>query len=114
MSRLLTGFKAHLWQRLSALWLLLYFPLAIGYVATQALTTYAQLVTVLAQPVFWVATLISFVLIAVHAWVGARDVILDYVPRARVAVSLVALGGLLVIWLGTAMYAWLTVLYQAI
>ncbi|MDR9498827.1 MAG: succinate dehydrogenase, hydrophobic membrane anchor protein [Hydrogenovibrio sp.] len=113
MSRLLTGLKAHLWQRLSALWLLVYFPLAGLYLANQTITHHAQLMIVLAQPLFWVTTLITLGLIAVHAWVGVRDILLDYLPRPRVGAALLALGTGLGVWLGFAIYTAWSVLVQA-
>lgn len=113
MSRLLTGLKAHLWQRLSAFWLLVYFPLAGLYLANQTITHHAQLMAALAQPLFWVTTLITLGLIAVHAWVGVRDILLDYLPRSSVGVALLALGTGLGVWLGFAIYTAWSVLVQA-
>jgi succinate dehydrogenase / fumarate reductase membrane anchor subunit len=112
MSRLLTGLKAHLWQRFSAIWLLVYFPLSGLYLANQTITSHAQLMVVLAQPLFWVTTLITLAMIAVHAWVGVRDIFLDYLSRSNVGMALMALGIGLGVWFGFALYAAGTVLAQ--
>ena len=92
--RLLGGLRAWTWQRVSALYLLGFgLVLAIRLVATP-LADYAQWHAFWTAPPMATATLLAVVSLAVHAWVGGRDVILDYVrPRGArpVALALLAL-----------------------
>ncbi len=85
----LSGRKAHIWQRLSALYLLIYAPI-LAIVTTQLpdsislkLLAY-QLNQLPFSGLFELASLIAIVLLLVHAWVGVRDIIIDYVPRKKV------------------------------
>ncbi len=88
-SSALSGRKAHIWQRISAIYLLFYAPF-LAIVITQLpdsvslkLLAY-QLSTLPFSALFEVATLIAVLLLLVHAWVGVRDIIIDYVPRKKV------------------------------
>ncbi|KUJ72568.1 hypothetical protein AVO41_01815 [Thiomicrospira sp. WB1] len=109
----MTGFRAHLWQRVSAVWLLVYVPLAVAYLAFQPVSSHAALMGVLSQPLFWVASVLTIGLLAVHAWVGVRDAILDYAPRPRVGLWLMALATMLAFWVGFALYAAWRILVEA-
>lgn len=85
----LSGRKAHIWQRLSAIYLLFYSPF-LALVITQlpesaSLKVLAYNLSHLPYGgVFELATLIAVLLLLVHAWVGVRDIIIDYAPRASV------------------------------
>ncbi len=88
-SSVLSGRKAHIWQRISAIYLLFYVPF-LAIVITQLpdsvslkLLAY-QLNALPFSTLFEVATLAAVLLVLVHAWVGVRDIIIDYVPREKV------------------------------
>ncbi len=100
MSGILTGLKAHLWQRISAFYLLVYFPLAAWYLSQQSFATLVEFKQAVFAVEFWVMTLLALLLLLVHAWVGMRDVLMDYLPRKAVLSGLSVLGlGLMVILL---------------
>lgn len=88
-SSALSGRKAHVWQRISAIYLLFYTPfLAIVITllpdsVSLKLLAY-QLNTLPFSTLFEVASLVAVLLLLVHAWVGVRDIIIDYVPREKV------------------------------
>jgi len=94
----LSGLGAWLLQRLSAVYLLI-FPVLffLEYRQVEG-KDHAALVATLARP--WIALaagLCAFSLLT-HAWVGMRDVVLDYVrPAALRLVLLVVLGGWLLV-----------------
>jgi len=100
MSGLLTGLKAHLWQRISAIYLLLYFPLAAWYLNQHSFATLQAFKQAVLAGEFWMITLLALLLILVHAWVGMRDILIDYLPRKIVLVGLRVLGlGLMLVLL---------------
>jgi len=85
----LSGRKAHIWQRLSAIYILLYTPfLAIVITQLPASASLKVLAYNLSNlpysTLFEFSSLLALVLLLVHAWVGMRDIIIDYAPRARV------------------------------
>ncbi|VAW44481.1 hypothetical protein MNBD_GAMMA03-1897 [hydrothermal vent metagenome] len=103
-SETLSGRKAHIWQRLSAIYLLFYTPF-LAIIITQLpnsvsleLLTY-QLANQPFSRLFEVATIIAILLLVVHAWVGVRDIIIDYVPRAKVNLWLTLYHSILILLL---------------
>ncbi|MDG6773102.1 succinate dehydrogenase, hydrophobic membrane anchor protein [Thiomicrorhabdus sp. ZW0627] len=94
----LSGSKAHLWQRLSALYLLFYLPL----LAWQSLTMPYQenlqvLFGTLIQPQYLVPSLIAIFFTGIHTWIGLRDILIDYTPNNRTLYWLWGLRWLLIL-----------------
>ncbi len=93
MNTYLSGLPAWLVQRLSALYMALYLPLAVILLYSAAPLDYPQWRAFFAEG--WVAAPsgLFFIALSLHAWVGMRDVILDYLgfsPQLRLlALSLV-------------------------
>lgn len=83
----LSGIKAHIWQRISAAYLLLFFPYLYWQISqisekqVLSLSNWAQQVF---TPFFSVISFIAIALVFIHVWVGIRDIIIDYIPRERV------------------------------
>lgn len=98
--KILSGAKAHLWQRISAFYLLFYFPFAVGYLWQGQFNDYAQFQSALLSPLFALPSLLAFALLMSHIWVGIRDVMMDYLPRKWVIPSLVIFGTL---WLAAVL-----------
>lgn len=103
MSRRVQGLRSWLWQRISALYLLVY----VLYVSVSLLlnrpgdySSWNQWVT---GPASSIALFTFFLMLTIHAWVGIRDVVMDYIhPLAGRAIVLMLVGlGLLfcLIWL---------------
>ncbi len=110
----LSGKKAHVWQRVSALYLLMYVPFLAWTILQQPKfhTLYA-LVHNLAEPIFSIASLIALGLIMVHAWVGVRDIMIDYVPRKNLALWLTIYHSLLALLLINSVWL-LVVLFSTV
>ncbi|MEA3405011.1 MAG: succinate dehydrogenase, hydrophobic membrane anchor protein [Pseudomonadota bacterium] len=88
----LSGKQAHIWQRLSALYLLIYLPyLAWITLSFPQQADLSSLTANLLSPYYLLPSLIAIVLVLIHSWVGLRDILIDYTPRAR---SLLWLWGL--------------------
>lgn len=77
--RLFSGQRAFLLQRLSALVLLAYVAAAALRLAFGPAPSFANWQAWSAQPLGSVVLLVLAGALIVHAWVGVRDVVLDYV-----------------------------------
>ena len=102
--RIFSGQRAFVLQRISALELLAYLTATALRLATGPEVTFVQWRTWIAQPLAASALLLVAAALFLHAWVGIRDVVLDYVqPLAlRLTVMTLAAAGLLVLaaWTG--------------
>lgn len=90
--KLLSGSQAHLWQRLSAFYLLFYFPYMAFFLFQTSFSTYHEMQLALLKPAVVLPSLLAFLLMMIHLWIGLRDVILDYFPRTWVLPGLAILG----------------------
>lgn len=90
---LLDGLRAWTLQRASALYLLVFgIVLTLRMVAAPP-ASHAAWVALWGEPAMAAGALLAFASVCLHAWVGARDVILDYVRPAGarpIALGLVA------------------------
>ncbi len=82
MSFRLSGFRAWMWQRFSAVYLLLFIIYVLAVFSLQPPHSHAELVAWLGSLPVWIACLLFVPALLLHAWIGVRDVILDYVPSA--------------------------------
>ncbi len=95
MSRKASGLKAWVLQRATAIYVGLFALYLLLVMLFSAPADYPAWRDWFADPLMGIATLVFVVAILLHAWVGIRDVVLDYVwnTPARVTVlALVALG----------------------
>lgn len=92
MNTVLSGLRAWTWQRISAVGLALYLVWAIAVLASGP--THDELRALLGSPLAFAATGLFFVLLIVHAWVGIRDVVLDYVHPFALRIAVLILLGL--------------------
>lgn len=94
MNRRAQGLRAWLWQRLSAVYMLAYLVYAgisLGYHPPQS---YPEWRGWMADPLAGLATALFFAALLLHAWVGTRDVIIDYVGALAARLALLTLAGL--------------------
>ncbi|QKI89086.1 succinate dehydrogenase, hydrophobic membrane anchor protein [Thiomicrorhabdus xiamenensis] len=86
----LTGSKAHLWQRISAIYLLLYIPLMALYIAFLPETNSLENIVgnLLYYCFFGYLSIVAYLLLLVHVWIGGRDILIDYIPRNRLTLWL--------------------------
>lgn len=79
----LSGKQAHIWQRLSALYLLIYLPYLAWIIVTLTPASDLSALSVhLLSPAYLLPSLVAIVLVLIHSWVGLRDILIDYTPRA--------------------------------
>lgn len=103
--RLFCGQRAFVAQRLSALVLLAYLAAAALRLAIGPPATFAQWQAWSARPLAAAALLLLAAAMLLHAWVGIRDVVLDYVhPLAlRLALLGTAAAGLFALGMWTVL-----------
>ena len=94
MSRQASGLRAWALQRISAAYLGLYIIYLIGLFLFAPPTDVVAWRGWIADPVHGVGLSLFFVALLIHAWVGFRDVLIDYVQPFLTRVSLLTLLGI--------------------
>ncbi|PLY45384.1 succinate dehydrogenase, hydrophobic membrane anchor protein [Janthinobacterium sp. ROICE36] len=100
MRRAVSGLRAWLVQRVSAVYMLLFLVFVLAYFLLDLPRSYLAWHTWIAHPVVSSAAFVFFAALLAHMWVGLRDVILDYVKPLAVRVGALALLALGLIGLG--------------
>lgn len=103
MRRTLTGLDAWLVQRLTAVYLLVFIVFLCAHLLFDPPSSFEQWRNWVHTPVVNTAALLFFAAILLHAWIGLRDVILDYIHPAAARVTALALLGVGI----AAMAAWM-------
>lgn len=88
--RVFLGQRAWLLQRASALVLLLFLALGAALLLVGPGLTYARWYALATSPVGAVVIVLLFAALALHGWIGARDIVLDYVHSLPVRLSVLA------------------------
>lgn len=84
---LLSGQRAWLLQRITALYAGLYVFLAVAVLLARPPADHAAWLALVTHPIVGLATAAFVVLLLLHAWVGLRDVFLDYLRSFVVRLS---------------------------
>lgn len=97
-----SGLRSWMIQRLSAVYLAVFLPLALAVVVLNPPSSFQQWHDLLSHPLVNSATGLFFLALLLHAWVGLRDVILDYVKPFSFRLVILMLIGL--VWLGMGLW----------
>jgi succinate dehydrogenase / fumarate reductase membrane anchor subunit len=97
MSRRASGLKAWFLQRASAIYLLLFILYALLHLITNAPADHLAWKHWVAQPWVGLGLLLFFTSLLIHAWVGIRDVLIDYVHPTAIRISLLSVIGFVLI-----------------
>jgi len=108
MSRKAHGLRAWLWQRISAVYLVIYVAVLGLYALWHPPVDYAEWRGWMSNAAISIATGLFFGALLIHAWVGSRDVIMDYVPTFSIRIALLGVIGAMLA--GSGLWA-LRVLY---
>ena len=100
MSYKASGLRAWVVQRITAIYVGLMFVYLLGKFMFAAPTTAAEFQGWATGPVVSVALLLLVAAILVHAWVGVRDILIDYVWATSLRVTLLSLLALFLIACG--------------
>lgn len=97
-----TGLGAWWWQRLSALYIGTFLTASLAWLALDPPAGYAQWRIWLAHDGIRMALVVFVAAVAIHAYIGVRDIMLDYVPEGALR------GTALILWVlaVTAFVAW--------
>jgi succinate dehydrogenase / fumarate reductase membrane anchor subunit len=95
MSRQTLALRGWLIQRMSAVYLAGFTVYLVIHFLIQSGGDYTEWRAWLAQPAVALAGSGFFVALALHGWVGVRDIILDYIPSLGLRLSLLAASGVL-------------------
>ncbi|MGD2118828.1 MAG: succinate dehydrogenase, hydrophobic membrane anchor protein [Chromatiales bacterium] len=101
MSRMASGFKAWLVQRITAVYLGLFSIYLLWHFLFDAPGNLADWKGWLLQTPVLISLLVLLLFTLVHAWIGVRDVFIDYVPHTGLRLTLLSLTALLLIFCGT-------------
>jgi len=97
MSRAAQGLRAWLLQRFTAIYLGIYLLATLGYIVWHGPFSYPQWRAWLAHPGMGVATVLFAIAVLLHAWVGVRDVLIDYIHAVWLRLSLMAVTALVLL-----------------
>ena len=97
MTRAAQGLRAWLLQRFTAIYLGAYLLYALARAALGEPLDYARWRAWFADPWMSVSTALFGLALLVHAWVGIRDVLIDYVHPVALRLMLMAMTGLLLL-----------------
>jgi succinate dehydrogenase / fumarate reductase membrane anchor subunit len=100
MSRKASGLKAWAIQRLTAIYIGLFSIYLLLVLLFAAPDGYREWQGWIGGPVVSVAMLLFVVSVLMHAWIGVRDVLIDYVHPIAIRASLLGLVALTLIALG--------------
>jgi succinate dehydrogenase / fumarate reductase membrane anchor subunit len=93
MKKTASGLRAWLVQRVSAVYMLLYMTFFLAHFIVDPPHSYTAWHGWMTSSIVSIATAVFFAALLAHAWVGVRDVIMDYIHPVAVRVCLLALLG---------------------
>lgn len=103
MSRQVQGLRPWVWQRISALYLALFLLYFVTSIILISHFDYHSWIAWVGHPLNSILIYIGFLMLFMHAWVGIKDVIMDYIhPLVIRSLALMLIGlGLLacLVWL---------------
>ncbi|HEY6830819.1 MAG TPA: succinate dehydrogenase, hydrophobic membrane anchor protein [Gemmatimonadaceae bacterium] len=88
-----TGLRAWLVQRVSAVYMFLFIVFFVAHFAVDSPQSYPGWHAWITSSAMTIATTAFFAALLAHAWVGLRDVLMDYVQAMAVRVALLGLVG---------------------
>lgn len=102
MSRPLSGLRAWLMQRISALYLMVFTVYLLLHFLLSPPADHAEWMTWFNAPLVTTGWAMFFVALLIHSWVGVRDIVLDYVHP--IGLRLTALTVIGVALMGTGLW----------
>ncbi len=91
MSRRASGLKAWIAQHITAVYMLLYTIIGGFCIIVQQPVTYSVWKGWITQPLPSLGLLLFFMALLLHAWVGVRNVLIDYIKPVSLRIFLLSL-----------------------
>lgn len=82
------GWKDWLIQRITAVIMLVFSVLIIGFFLVHGKVSFAEWKQLFASPIMRILTLLFFLSVFYHAWIGIRDVLMDYIKPVSIRLTL--------------------------
>lgn len=96
----MAGIQAWILQRISAVYLGLFCPLALVYLLLSPPADYPAWLATVSNPWVYAAILLCVLALLVHTWVGVRNVVIDYVKPFGLRLLVLLLLGVALILAG--------------
>ena len=93
VKKAVTGLRAWLMQRLTAVYIFLFIVFLLFHFRVDPPASYVAWHDWMRTPGVSIATVVFFAALLLHAWVGVRDVVMDYVHPLALRVSALTLLG---------------------
>lgn len=90
MKKALSGLRAWIVQRFTAVYMLLFCVFVLFHFAFDAPHSYADWHEWVSTPLVLITTALFFLALLVHTWVGLRDVVMDYVNPLPLRITVLA------------------------
>ena len=104
------GMRAWLLQRLTAVYIAVYILSAIVWVIYNFPVNHESWLAGLSHPVMLITTVLFYLSIFIHAWVGMRDILLDYIkPNGLRFLMLMSVAFFLIV-----MTVWLLIIFVSL
>lgn len=100
MNKALSGLRAWMVQRFTAVYMLLFLVFMLLHFAFDRPRSHAEWEHWIGAPFVLVPTALFFAALLLHAWVGLRDVLMDYVRVLPIRVALLASLAFVLVGLG--------------
>ena len=97
MSRRASGLRAWFLQRATAIYLILFTLYLMQHLIFSAPADHAAWQAWVAHPLVSLAALLFFASLLLHAWVGIRDVVIDYVHPTGIRVTVLTVIGFVLV-----------------
>ena len=78
------GMRAWLLQRLTAVYIAIYSLSLIVWLTFNSAINFDMWFSLFSQPIILVATILFYLSLFIHAWVGVRDILVDYAKPSSV------------------------------
>ncbi len=101
MRKAVTGLRAWLVQRMSAVYMLFFIIFLLTHFILDPPKSYSVWRGWMLSPGISISSSVFFAALLAHTWVGVRDVIMDYVHPIAIRVGALALLALGLAWIGT-------------
>ncbi len=105
-----SGLRAWWWQRVSAIYIGLFLLLFLGWLAFYPPTDYGQWRAWLGLAAVRIGFLVFFIAVGLHAYIGLRDIVLDYIPLQKGQIAVMAVLILILVAFTAWGMIWITTL----